>query len=144
MPIQGPPLIRALLLSGLFQKVDVGQSILELRVKTYQQLMSGAEFYQASRGLGMGALRFTVHILKPVKAYLNEADGDWESYVAGVLVDVTWGDHITLQALSDCLQVGIRVFSVYVGSEHRDYCLDQQVSLKSATFKPLLRIRHVF
>ena len=58
---------------------------------------------------------------------LTKAEGAWESYVAGVLVDGTWGDHITLQAMSDYLQVGIRVFSIYVDSEHRDYCLHQQV-----------------
>ena len=51
---------RSLLASGVTQNVNVGQNILELRVKTYQPLVSGAEFYQASRGLGMGALRFRV------------------------------------------------------------------------------------
>ncbi|CAE7689705.1 unnamed protein product, partial [Symbiodinium pilosum] len=60
-------------------------------------------------------------------AYLTGADGDWESYVATVLVDGTWGDHITAQALCDHLQVGIRVFSTYPDPEQGDFCLDQQL-----------------
>ena len=58
VPGDGNCQYRSLLASGVTHDVNVGQNILELRVKTYQQLVSGAEFYQASRGLGMGALRF--------------------------------------------------------------------------------------
>ena len=97
---------RAVLAAGLSKKVEVAENILDLRVQTYRQLVSRAEFY---------------------KVYLTEAEGDWASYVSGVLVDGTWGDHIALQAMSDYLEVGIRVFSIYVDMQQRDYCLSQEV-----------------
>ena len=55
VPGDGTCQYRAILSSALVQRVNVGQTILELRVKTYQQLLSGAEFYEASWGLGMWA-----------------------------------------------------------------------------------------
>ena len=55
VPGDGNCQYRAILSSALVEKANVGQSILELCVKTYQQLVSGAEFYEASRCLGMWA-----------------------------------------------------------------------------------------
>ena len=55
VPGDGTCQCRAILSSALVEPVNVGQTILELRVKTYQQLVSGAGLYGASRGLGMWA-----------------------------------------------------------------------------------------